>query len=526
MISNRITQQASSPENPDRLIFGKGEMADLIRSFDWSQTELGPVQEWSESLLSQVNSTLGLGSAAILCWGPEFITIYNDAYRPLLGTRHPEALGRPVREVWPEAWHLIRSDLDVVMRTGRATNKKEALIPILVHGAMEDHYFNYSFSPLYENGTVAGILNLADDVTQTVLARRKLHSATERLHEVLEATTDGVLSLDPEWCITYVNQRGKKITAPRGEIVGCNLWEMFPALTFEGSPYVEHYHRAMDERIASEFESYYPEPLNIWVIVQVRPAEDGVVLFFRDVTEENRTAEALLQTEKLAAVGRLAASISHEINNPLESITNLLYLARNTTDTAEIQEYLDLAERELRRVSVISTQTLRFYKQSTSPMEVFCQDLIEGVLSIHQGRLVNSRVHVEKRKRAARAVRCFEGEIRQVLSNLIGNAIDAMHPVGGRLLLRSRGGTNWKNGQKGLVLTVADTGMGMPAKVQKKVFEAFYTTKGIGGTGLGLWVSQEIVARHGGSLRVRSCQKEGRSGTVFTLFLPFDAASR
>ena len=469
MVATRKLQQANSPRTGDVLIVGQGEMANLIRSYDWSQTKLGPIQEWSESLVSQVNSTLGLGSAAILYWGSEFITIYNDAYRPLLATRHPEALGRPVREVWREVWPLISSDLDVVLRTGVATNKKEALIPILVHGALKDHYFNYSFSPLYENRSIAGILNLADDVTETVLARRKLHSTTGLLNEVLEATTDGVLSLDPKWRITYVNQRGKEITSPRGEIVGCNLWETFPALTFEGSPYVEYYHRAMDERVASEFESFYPEPLNIWVRLQVRPAEDGIVLFFRDVTEEKRTAEALLQTEKLAAVGRLAASISHEINNFLESITNLLYLARNTTDTAEIQEYLDIAERELRRVSVISTQTLRFYKQSTSPMDVFCQDLIDGVLSIHQGRLVNSRVHVEERKRAARPVRCFEGEIRQVLSNLIGNAIDAMHPTGGRLILRSREGTNWRNGQAGLFLTVADTGAGMPAKVLKKV---------------------------------------------------------
>ncbi len=508
------------------LVVGRSEMADMVRARDWSATALGPIQGWSESLLSAVNSTLGLGLPAILYWGPELSAIYNDAYRPFLTTKHPASLGQPVQQVWSEAWELIRSDLHEVIRTGAATHKQEALIPILSHGQMQDQYFNYSLSPLYERGTVVGILNLVENITETVLARQELHSTTERLNQVLEATTDGILILDRQWRIIYVNQRGKEITAPRGEILGRDLWETFPALAYEGSPYVEHYHRAMDDGIASELESYYPEPLNIWVRVQARPAEDGMVLFFRDVTEEKRTTETLLQTEKLAAVGRLAASISHEINNPLESITNLLYLARNTTETAEIQEYLDIAERELRRVSVISTQTLRFYKQSTSPTAVSCRELIDGVLSIYQGRLINSRVQVEKRKRATRPVQCFEGEIRQVLSNLVGNAIDAIHPTGGRLLVRSREGTNWTNGQKGMIITLADTGAGMPAKVQKKIFEAFYTTKGIGGTGLGLWVSQEIVARHQGSLRVRSCHGESHSGTVFTLFLPFDAVSR
>jgi signal transduction histidine kinase len=123
-------------------------------------------------------------------------------------------------------------------------------------------------------------------------------------------------------------------------------------------------------------------------------------------------------------------------------------------------------------------------------------------------------------------VRCFDGEIRQVLSNLVSNAIDAMHPAGGRLLLRSREATNWTNGQRGIALTVADTGSGIALSTLNRIFEPFFTTKDIGGTGLGLWVSSEIVNRHHGALRVKSTQKPGRSGTVFTMFLPFDAVSR
>jgi len=251
----------------------------------------------------------------------------------------------------------------------------------------------------------------------------------------------------------------------------------------------------------------------------------GIIVLGVDVTESKRAEKALMQTEKLAAVGRLASSIAHEINNPLESVTNLLYLARETAINPETREYLNIADRELRRVSVIANQTLRFHKQSSRPQWITSEELIASALTIYQGRLVNSNVDVEKRIRASRSVFCFEGEIRQVLSNLIINAIDAMHPHGGRLLMRSREGTDWKTGRKGLILTVADTGSGMSPDTAAKIFEPFFTTKEIGGTGLGLWVSHEIVERHGGTLAVRSSQRPGHSGTVFTLFLPFEAVA-
>ncbi|ADW67096.1 sensor histidine kinase [Granulicella tundricola] len=252
-----------------------------------------------------------------------------------------------------------------------------------------------------------------------------------------------------------------------------------------------------------------------------------VVGINRDVTQRRLTEEALRQSEKLAAVGRLASTIAHEMNNPLESVTNLLYLAMTSgTLSEEAHTYLSTAERELRRVSAIANQTLRFHKQSSKPQRVSCEDLFESALLIHQGRIVNSGVAVQKRKRATETVLCFDGEIRQVLNNLLGNAIDAMSAGEGRLVIRSRNATDWVSGRKGLMLTVADTGAGMSAATQKRLFDAFFTTKGIGGTGLGLWVSKEIVERHGGALRVRSSQAEGHRGTVFCLFLPFDAVAR
>jgi PAS domain S-box-containing protein len=243
-----------------------------------------------------------------------------------------------------------------------------------------------------------------------------------------------------------------------------------------------------------------------------------------ETTNQKRAETALIQSEKLAAVGRMASSIAHEINNPLESVTNLIYIARTYAIQPEAVHMLELADQELRRVSIIANQTLRFHKQASSPREISCTDLYATVLSLYEGRLKNSSIVVEKRKRARRTISCFEGDIRQVLNNLVGNAIDAM-PTGGRLLLRSRESTDWHPGgglsRRGLTLTIADTGSGIAPAAMKHLFEPFFTTKGINGNGLGLWISSEIVGRHHGRILLRSSQSSAHHGTVFTLFLPF-----
>ncbi len=245
-----------------------------------------------------------------------------------------------------------------------------------------------------------------------------------------------------------------------------------------------------------------------------------------EITQQKKAEKALVESEKLAVVGRLASSIAHEINNPLESLTNLLYLAQGSEDIEEVRAYLNTAERELRRVAGITTETLRFHKQATSPNAVTSQELIYSVLSIYQGRTVNSRVAIKQRLRAKEPVLCFEGEIRQVLSNLVSNALDAMSSRGGTLSLRSRVATRWSPfPERGLQITVADTGSGIPSHILGSLFEPFFTTKGIMGTGLGLWISKEIIERHRGRLSIRT-RTTGRTGTVFSLFLPFDAVVR
>jgi nitrogen-specific signal transduction histidine kinase len=363
------------------------------------------------------------------------------------------------------------------------------------------------------------------DVTATMTAEAGQRSANDQLEQVLAATTDGVVIIDREWRIAYMNGRAAEILAPSGDVLHTKLWESFPEAYYEGSPYVEHYERAM-AGMPGSFEAYYPEPLNCWLQLIVRPSPEGIIVFFRDVTDQKKRDAALIQSEKLAAVGRLASSIAHEINNPLESVTNLIYIARQFAVLPEVKHYLGLADQELRRVSAIANQTLRFHKQASLPREITCAELFETVLSLYEGRLKSSGVRLEKRKRSQRSIECFEGDIRQVLSNLVANAIDAMSQdeQAGRLQLRSRDATDWRPGpgygRRGMVLTVADSGGGIPETARAHIFEPFYTTKGNQGTGLGLWISAAIVERHNGRMLMRSSNAPEHHGTVFSIFLP------
>ena len=265
-----------------------------------------------------------------------------------------------------------------------------------------------------------------------------------------------------------------------------------------------------------------------WVALAAAPILDehgivtGGIVALSDIDQQKKSESALIQNEKLAAVGRLAASISHEINNPLESVTNLLYLARLSSALPdEVRGYLDMADHELARVSQIVSHTLRFHRQSTKPRSMTAEALLEPSLGLYAGRLANAGVDLSVQHGSDNAITCYEGEIRQVLNNLISNAIEAMK-TGGRLIVRSGRARSWKNGSPGIRITVADTGHGMAPQVQSRLFEAFYTTKGENGTGLGLWISRGIVEKHFGSLRMRSSVQPGRSSSVFRMFLPTD----
>jgi signal transduction histidine kinase len=243
----------------------------------------------------------------------------------------------------------------------------------------------------------------------------------------------------------------------------------------------------------------------------------------RDYIARNRAAEeAIRRSEKLAVAGRLAASISHEINNPLAAVTNLLYLIRISGSLQEAKQHNDIAQTELARVSEIVSQTLRFYREPSKPTLVRVSDIVDSALTFYQTRLTHAEIALERDFRKSSPIVAMAGELRQVVLNLIGNALDALCH-GGRLKIRISDACEHRNGARcGIRLTVADTGSGISPAVRKTLFEPFVTTKPETGTGLGLWMSSEIIRRHCGTIQVRSSALSQSGGTVFSIFLPLD----
>ena len=360
---------------------------------------------------------------------------------PSLSTKHPQCVGRPAREVWREAWDTVGPQLEAVLATGSNVYESERLIPLMMDGVLRDHYWTYSYSPVYgPERAVLGVLDVAQDVTSTVLGKQaaaEQRESEERLSAFTHATSDALFQVNADWSVMY-------------QLSG----NSFLADTESADPdWLTKYIHAEDQPAVLETAASANETRSIfelehrvlrsdgtpgWTVSRAIPivAEDGTVRHWfgamTDISGRKDMEAALIQREKLAAVGRLASSIAHEINNPLEAVTNLLFLARQSAVSPEVAEWLDLADTELRRVSAITNQTLRFHRQSTSPQPVTCTSLFTATLNLYEGRLRNSGITVEKRKRAEEPVLCFEGDIRQVLSNLVTNAIDAM-PRGGRI---------------------------------------------------------------------------------------------
>jgi signal transduction histidine kinase len=241
--------------------------------------------------------------------------------------------------------------------------------------------------------------------------------------------------------------------------------------------------------------------------------------------------QSMQNSERLAVSGRMAATVAHEINNPLEAATNALYLlAESSSLDNSARQFLTIAQEELARIRQIATLTLGLHRRDTEhPEQVKVPELIDNVLALFGRKLRTLGVAIETRYNADIPVNAFPGELRQVFSNLIVNAADALEKSGDKLCIHVLESLNWTNlAQRGLRITISDNGCGIPAEKRAQIFEPFFTTKGSKGTGIGLSVSLGIVKKYGGTIRFRSSVKQGGSGTTFSIFLPVaqDVAQR
>ena len=247
----------------------------------------------------------------------------------------------------------------------------------------------------------------------------------------------------------------------------------------------------------------------------------GVVLVFRDITIERRTRAALMANEKLAVAGRLAATIAHEIHNPLDSVANLLYLLQHDPQDPEARHFLEVAQTELARVTQISRAMLSLYRESRSPVTVNLKEMLEDLLLLMDGRLHALNVTASTDLEDGLAVEGYPAELRQVFTNLIANAAEAAGS-GGKIAIRARKATAGRSESgeiqpAGAIVEVIDNGPGIPSEIMERLFQPFFTTKGERGTGLGLWVSQGIVRKHGGQIQL--VNNNGARGTTARVFL-------
>ena len=281
-----------------------------------------------------------------------------------------------------------------------------------------------------------------------------------------------------------------------------------------------------------EYRTVSPEGRIKWIRAIGRTAYDeaGQPVRFDGVTREitalkeaeeawDRAKEALIRSEKLALVGRLAATVAHEINNPLAAVTNLLYLIEQSLTDAPTLGYVKLAMQEVDRVSQIVTHTLRFNRRSDMPSSERVSQILDSAMAIYDGRLRQSGIALRRDYAEADRLVCLSSELRQVFANLIANALDAMQRDG-KLIIRTRSQSHSRTGEAGLRISIADTGRGMDRDTLRRLFRPFVSTKGDSGTGLGLWVSREILDKHRATIRVRSRQTPGESGTVFSIWIP------
>lgn len=400
-----------------------------------------------------------------------------------------------------------------VLQISASFVSNESKVKALEGGA--DGYLTHPVDPTVLLATVRALLRLKQ-------AESILRISAQQWRSTFDALSEGLVVLDME-----------------NRIIRCNrAFTDLCGLTFEdvigseGPALFRKYLGAPTDFPSGEVEKRYSgewQHEGHWFQVSVdRIAHQGQhfgsVVVVSNIKERKMAEESLLNSEKLAASGRLAHTIAHEINNPLEAVVNLIFLSQLYADKPEVKKFLAQAQNELGRVARITKQVLSFHHESKRPLLIDVQDLLNSVLALYSGRIESKQIALKYDSGNSKAITLwgFPGELRQVVANLVGNAIDAA-PARSTITLRLR--QRSLNGVAGASFTVLDRGQGIPLEIRNQIFEPFFTTKELKGSGLGLWLTKTIVSKHQGTLRFRTSTEPGRSGTCFLLFLPNSTAT-
>ena len=373
-------------------------------------------------------------------------------------------------------------------------------------------------------GYVGGCLDIHDQKEAAEKIRTAL-VASQRLAAIVESSSDAIVSKNLDGIVTSWNAAAERIFGYSAqEMIGRSIRTIIPSelqadedrilATIGRGERIEHFETVRVTKSGERLD----------VSLTISPVKDeagrivGAAKIARDITEQKKAERALRTAERLASVGRLAATVAHEINNPLEAITNLLYLAKERAVRNDVREFIAGAEEELDRVSLLTKQTLGFYRETTSPSAVRVGALLKPLISVFSQRSRNKGIEISQEIVDDPEIYAVPGEIRQVIANLLSNSIDAVG-AGGRIRIRISAAGNAR-GLTGVRITIADSGPGIPAEVRHRLFEPFFTTKKDVGTGLGLWVCKSITEKHHATIRVRTRTAPGSSGTAVSVFLP------
>jgi PAS domain S-box-containing protein len=450
------------------------------------------------------------------------ITSWNKSAEKLFGYTAEEIIGRPVTLIIPPELH---DDEALILGRIRAGERIEHFQTVRVHKNGRRVDVSLTVSPVRdEKGKIIGAAKIVRDISH----QKKLEEAARRLAAIVESSDDAIASKDLNGIITSWNRSAEKLFGYSAEeMVGKPVTVIIP-------PELQHDEHTILSKIRrgeriDHFETIrlHKNGERIEVSLTISPVRDengkviGAAKIIRNITENNKIERALRTTEKLAAAGRMAATVAHEINNPLEAITNLVYLAKRDLGNSErVAEYLQMASRELDRVAHITRQTLGFYRDTSSPARMKVTKALDDLLLLYEKRFESRNIKLTRQYSGEIEITALGGEIRQAFSNLITNAIDAM-PDGGKMVLRVSKSLAWHDSAvPGVRITILDTGSGIEPRHRTNIFQPFFTTKADVGTGLGLWITKSIVEKHGGAIQMRSKNGADAHGTAFSIFLP------
>ena len=379
---------------------------------------------------------------------------------------------------------------------------------------------------------ISGEFEIRREIQNSQAKLQEALDASQRLAAIVESSDDAIIGKNLNGIVTSWNPCAERMFGYTAEeMIGQSVRKIIPQDVFADEDRIMSA-VARGER-TEHFETVRKrkDGENIEVSLTLSPVCDesgnivGVASISRDVSQQKKVEKALHTTERLATVGRMAATIAHEINNPLEAVTNLVYLAQSYMTDEAGKGFLQHAQQELARVALLTKQTLGFYRETKGARQLTLGELVTPLVSVFSARARNKQISIETQIKQDPSIFGIAGEIRQLFANLLNNSIDAV-PNKGRIVIRiqqaqERGGIM----RHGARLTVCDNGPGISTETRKKLFEPFFTTKRDVGTGLGLWVSSNIVRKHEGTIKVRSSTEPGESWTVFSVFFPSAPAS-